>query len=483
MFDLRPILLANGILLGMLSIVMLIPMLLDLLIDNDDWMVFAQSSFITGFAGGILYLANRGYKGTFNLRQAFVFTSVTYLFICSFGALPFYLGNFDMGVVDAFFEATSGITTTGSTVLIGLDNMPPGILLWRSLLNAIGGMGIVVLALAVLPMLQIGGMQLFRTESSDTSEKILPRVTQIAAVITMVFLGLMLMCAICYWMAGMNGFDAFNHAMTTIATGGFSTHDTSFAYYDGMPTVQWVGIVFMMCGGMPLILFYQILKGRPLALWNSIQVRWFVTIIMAVSLILAVWLIVVHDADPMRALRESMFNVVSIITTTGFASADYAHWGSFAVCVFFMITVVGGCTGSTSGGIKIFRFHILYQTANAQVARLIHPHGVFVPRYQGKPIPDGVATSVTTFIILFGFSFTVLAVLLSLYGLDFLTCMSAAAQALANVGPGLGDIIGPTGTYTALPDGAKWLLSFAMIIGRLELFTVLVLLSPHFWRD
>ncbi len=482
MFDMRPILLANGILLGLLSVVMLIPMTLDLIINSPDWLVFAESAFITAFVGGILFFSNRGYKGSFGLRQAFLFTSTSYVIVSSFAALPFYIGDFDMRPVDAFFEATSGITTTGSTVMVGLDHLPPGLLLWRSLLQAIGGVGIVVLGLAILPLLQIGGMQLFRTESSDTGEKILPRVTQISSVISLVFLCLTLLCALAYYWAGMNGFDAVNHAMTTIATSGFSTHDESFGFYT-QPAILWAAAFFMVLSACPMILYYQMVRGKPLALWQSSQVRWFISTIILAIIILTSWMVIERETPLHEAIRHVSFNVISIITTTGYSSENYGGWGSFAVCLFFMLSVVGGCTGSTAGGIKIFRFQILYQTANAQVNRLIHPHGVFVPRYNQKPISDSVATSVTTFIILFGLSFTILALLLSLYGLDFLTSMSAAAQALANVGPGLGKIIGPTGNYNTLPDGAKWLLSLAMIMGRLELLTVLILLSRHFWRD
>lgn len=482
MIDMRPILLANGILLLLLSLVMLFPALLDLLIGSDDWKVFATSSFITGFTGGMLYLTNNGYKGELTIRGAFIFTTSAYLFVSAFAAIPFFLSDLNLSVVNSYFESISGLTTTGATVITNLDAMPPGILLWRSLLNAMGGIGIVVLALAILPMLQIGGMQLFRTESSETLDKMLPRTTQIALVITLVFITLMLACSICYWMAGMNGFDALNHAMATVATAGFSTHDESIAYYN-IPAIEWVSIVFMISGALPIILYFQVLRGNPMALFGNSQVRFFLGVIAAVTTVLTTWLLLTHDMEAATALRHTLFSVVAVITTTGFAAADYAHWGPFATSIFFMLIVVGGCTGSASGGIKIFRFQILFQAAKTQINKLIHPHGVFVPRYNNKPITDEVSSSVMSFIIFFGLSFTLLAVVLSLYGLDFITSMSAAAQALSNVGPGLGEVIGPTGNYTSFPDGAKWMLASAMIMGRLELFTVLVLFSPTFWRD
>ena len=482
MIDFRPILYVNGILLCILSLVMLIPMMVDLAFGHEDWRVFMVSSVFTAFIGGALYLANRGYEGTLSLRQAFLFTTTSYIVISVFCSLPLYWSELQLPFVDAYFEAVSGITSTGSTVLTGIDFLPPGLLVWRSLLNAMGGIGIVVLALAVLPMLRIGGMQLFKTESSDTMEKMLPRTTQIAAVISLVFVVLMICCALCYWWAGMSGFDAMNHAMTTVATGGFSTHDASLGYYNS-PLIESVAILFMIAGGLPIILYFQALRGNPSVIWQNTQVQTFLGIIAGVTALLIVWLVFWQDFAFLDALRYSLFNVVAVITTTGYASADYNGWGTFAVAVFFMLIVVGGCTGSTSGGIKIFRFQVLYKTARVQIRQLIQPHGVFVPLYNGKPITENISASVMSFFILFAFSFVVLAIILSIYGLDFLTAMSAAAQAISNVGPGLGEIIGPAGNYSVLPDGAKWWIAGAMIMGRLELFTVLVILAPHFWRQ
>ncbi|MCI5048956.1 MAG: TrkH family potassium uptake protein [Rickettsiales bacterium] len=482
MFEMRPILLVNGILLGLLSLIMLIPLMLDLALLNEDWKVFGMSSFITGFVGGILFLTNRGYRSTMTIRQAFIFTTFTYVIMSIFASLPLYLSELDLSLADAYFESTSGITATGATVLVGLDRMPPGLLLWRSLLNAMGGIGIVVLAMALLPMLRIGGMQLFRTESSETMDKVLPRAPQIAAVISGVFISLMLICAFCYWLAGMSGFDAINHALTTIATGGFSTHDASIGHFRN-PAIEWIAIIFMISGALPIILYYQMMKGKASALLQNAQVKGFFIIVGLATLVLAGWLIIEKSTGFIDALRMAMFNVVAVVTTTGYSSVDYGNWGTFATCIFFMLIVVGGCTGSTSGGIKIFRIQVLFETAKAQVHQLIHPHGVFIPRYHGKPITDQISNSVMSFIICFALCFTFLAVALSFYGLDFLTAMSASAQALANVGPGLGDIIGPAGNYSTLPDGPKWMLAFAMIMGRVELFTVLVLFTPSFWRD
>lgn len=480
--DLRPILFVHGILLLLLSAAMCIPLVIDLLGDHQEWEAFAQSVFVTAFVGGILYLTNQGGKKDMNIRQAFIFTTTAYIMLAAFSAQPFYYSRLELSLADAFFESASGITSTGSTILSGLDAMPPGVLLWRSVLNALGGMGIVVLALAILPMLQVGGMQLFKTESSETMEKMLPRTTQIASTIGIILAVLMSLCALCYWLAGMSGFDAINHALTTVSTGGFSTHDASIGYYDSA-AIEWIAIVFMLAGATPLMLYYQTVNGRPMAVLRNTQLQWLLSIVALATLVLCTYRFWLGDAGLHDVVRQTLFSVVTIITTTGYAVTDYNAWGPFAIGVFFIILTIGGCTGSTSGGIKIFRFQILYQTARVQLNRLLHPHGVFVPRYNRRPITEDISASVMSFIILFGASFSGLAVVLALYGLDFLTAMSAAAQALANVGPGLGEIIGPAGNYVALPDGAKWWLAGAMIVGRLELFTALILLTPAFWRN
>ncbi len=482
MLDFRPILYTHGVLLLLLSATMFIPMLVDLIVHDQEWEIFAQSIFVTLFVGAILVLTNQGKRKPMGIRQAFIFTTTAYFVLALFCAQPFYYSSIELSFVDAFFEATSGITSTGSTILFGLDKMPPGILLWRSILNALGGIGIVVLALAILPALQVGGMQLFKTESSETMDKMMPRTTQIASTIATILGILIVICALCYWLAGMNGFDAINHAMTTVCTGGFSTHDASIGHYDS-PLIEWISILFMLSGGVPIMAYYQMAHGNWLALWRNGQVRWLLSIIAIASFALLIMLLYNGQETFHTALRHSVFSVTAIVTTTGYAVTDYNAWGGYAIGIFFIILVIGGCTGSTSGGVKIFRFQILHETAKMQLNRLIHPHGICVPRYNKRPITVEISASVMSFIILFGASFSMLAVILSFYELDFLTAMSAAAQSLANVGPGLGELVGPAGNYAALPEGAKWWLAGAMIIGRLELFTALVLLTPAFWRN
>lgn len=483
MLNTRPILLVTGSLLTTLSIAMVFPAVVDAFTDNADWRAFAISAFFTSFIGITLILTNQSdeQKG-FTLKQAFIITTTAWVVIAMFAALPFMFANLGMSYTDAFFEAMSGLTTTGATVMVGLDNMPPGILLWRSILQWLGGIGIIVMAMAILPVLKIGGMQLFRTESSDKSEKVLPRVTQISSAITGIYLFLTIICAIALWIVGMGAFDAICHAMTTISTGGFSSHDASIGHFNNL-AIEAVIMFFMIMGGIPFVLYIQAMRGKPWVLFRDTQVKWFLYLLVIAITALSSWLAYNKGINWKESLMETAFNIVSIVTTTGYATRDYNQWGSFAVTVMFLLSVVGGCTGSTSGGIKIFRYQVLYETAKAQLNQLIQPHGVFRPLFNGKPISETAMSSVMSFFILFAFCFSVLAVLLSFTGLDYITSMSGAATVMANVGPGLGDIIGPSGNYSSLPDSAKWLLATGMLVGRLEIFTVLILFSPYFWRN
>ena len=324
-------------------------------------------------------------------------------------------------------------------------------------------------------------MQLFRTESSE-NEKALPRATQLASSIGLIYLGLTIACMICYQMAGMPSFDAWAHAMTTIATGGFSTFDTSFANFD-TAWAEIVAIIFMLLGGLPFILYVKTLDGNWRAILQDSQVRCFLSIVMASVLVMIAYLTLHNQADFLESLRRATFNVVSIVTGTGYTNGNYALWGGFAVALLFFLMVVGGCAGSTTCGIKVFRFQVLYSVAVSQLKQLLHPHGVFIPHYNGKAIPKGVATSVMSFFFVYIICFSILAIALSFVGLDFLTAMSGAITSISNVGPGLGDIIGPNGTFEPLPNAAKWIMCVGMVLGRLELFTILVLLIPNFWKQ
>lgn len=464
-----------------LAVAMCLPAIFDLIIGNPNWQVFLLAAALTLFIGIMLVLMTWDTVRKISIRQAFVLTTVVWVVIPSFAALPLAFADLQLSYTDAFFEAMSGLTTTGSTVMLGLDSTPPGILLWRALLQWLGGIGIIAMAIVILPLLQVGGMQLFRMESSDTSDKVMPRTTQIVTYISVLYVALTALCAVLYWTGGMSGFDAVTHAMTTIATGGFSTHDASVGYFNS-PAIDATATMFMLIGGMPFVLYLQALRGAPLRLIRDSQVRWFLaTVVIAV---LSMWFYLEGDLEGQvfKNFFRVAFNVVSVITGTGYSTEDYSAWGPFAVSVLFFLMFVGGCAGSTTCGIKIFRFQVLYATAKNQMYRLLQPHGVFIPYYNRRPIPETVTESVMGFFFLYALAFAVIAMGLGLLGLDFLTAASGAATAISNVGPGLGPRIGPAGTFATLPDAAKWLLSFGMLLGRLELFTVLVLLLPSFWR-
>ncbi|MHA1598694.1 MAG: TrkH family potassium uptake protein [Alphaproteobacteria bacterium] len=481
MMDYRPIFLVIGILLTALSVGMVVPAIVDAFAGNPDWQVFAVSSGVTLFVGVAMTLTCRAGGLRLTVRQAFVMTTLSWLLLTLFAALPFIFSELNLSFTDAYFEAMSGITTTGSTIITGLDTAPPGILLWRALLQWLGGIGIIVMAIAVFPMLRVGGMQLFRMESSEQTEKALPRTAQIASSIGAIYLVMTFVCAVAYWLAGMSGFDAVAHSMTTIATGGYSTSDGSIGQFDS-ELIDVIATVGMIVGSLPFILYLKTVQGSYAALWNDSQVQWFAAILGLAVLSVTVWLWLSGGLQPLQALRYASFNVVSVISGTGYATSDYSLWGSFAVPVFFFIMFIGGCAGSTTCGIKIFRFQILYAAARTQIHHLLQPHGVFIPYYNKRPISDEIIVSVLSFFFVFGITFALLAMGLGMLGLDYLTAISSAATAISNVGPALGPIVGPAGTFQPLPDAAKWLLTAGMLLGRLELFTVIVLFTRSFWR-
>ena len=480
MIDFRPIAFVLGILLSILAVAMLIPAAVDAIIGHPDWQVFTAAAGVTLFVGGGLLLTSRsGWQG-FSIRQAFVMTNLAWLVIAMFGALPFAFSELELSYTDAFFESMSGVTTTGSTVLTGLDSAPPGILLWRALLQWLGGIGIIVMAVAIMPVLQVGGMQLFRVEAFDT-DKVLPRAAEIAGAIALLYVALTGFAATVYWILGMTGFEAVAHAMTSIATGGFSTSDLSIGKFEN-PAIHWWASIFMIMGSLPFVLYLRAVRGNFLVFLRDSQVKVFLAILLVAVGMTAFWLWRTEVMGLDNALRYSAFNVISVMTGTGYATADFGQWGGFVMTVMFLVMFIGGCAGSTTCGIKIFRFQVLHASAKVQLLRLMQPSGVFIPYYNQRPISEAVSASVMGFFFLFVTCFAILAALLGLIGLDLVTSLSGAATAIANVGPGLGSIIGPAGTFAPLPNEAKWLLSAGMLLGRLELFTVLVLILPSFWR-
>jgi trk system potassium uptake protein TrkH len=480
--DLRPVLFVLGILLATLAGAMLVPAIVDAAHGGPDWSVFVLSAGVTLFVGIGLFLANRtARESVLNLRQAFLLTSLTWGVTCCFASVPFMLSELQLSFTDAFFESVSGITTTGSTIIADLDAASPGILLWRALLQWMGGIGIIAMAVAILPILQVGGMQIFRMESSDKSEKIKPRIQQIAGAVLKLYLALTVACIFALLALGMSVFDAVCHAMSAVSTAGFSTEDASIGHYRSAG-IEWTVVLFMFLGGATFVGMAQVAQGAPRALLADSQFRWYCTYIAAFVALVTLWQVASQGRELSDALRSSAFNVVSIATTTGFVSEDYTLWGPLPVAAMFFITFVGGCTGSTAGGLKVFRFCILGSVAGKQLRQLVHPHAVALPSFNRRPISDDVVRSVLGFFCLYGMSFALLTLGLAACGLDLVTSTSSAAQALGNVGPGLGQIVGPAGTFAPLPVAAKWLLSAGMLLGRLELLTVLVLFTPRFWR-
>ncbi len=337
------------------------------------------------------------------------------------------------------------------------------------------------MAVAVLPMLQVGGMQVFRVESFETVEKILPRAAQISGAISGLYVALTAFCMLLFMVAGMTAFEALVHAMTTISTGGFSTSDSSMGYFDSY-AIDMITTVFMIIGSLPFILFLQVLRGRPIALWQDEQVRGFLKLVVALISGVTLWLILWKDFTLADAFRYGSFNIVSVLTGTGYASTDYGQWGGFSATLFFLVMFIGGCAGSTSCGIKIFRFQVLIKSMQSWMEHILQPNGMFVARYNGRPIPKDVRSSVLSFLVLFFLVFVILSIGVAETGVDWLTALSSVGTSMANVGPGVGDVVGPAGNFSSLTDTAKWLLSLGMLIGRLEVFSVLVLFSPAFWR-
>ena len=478
----RTVFFAIGILLIILGLFMLIPFIIQWLHDEKNG-TFLSSSSITIFIGILLVLSNQEESKRLNLQQAFLLTTLSWSSIAIFGCLPFLLSNLNLSFVDAFFESMSGITTTGSTIIVDLDNAPKGILMWRAILQWLGGIGIIVMAITILPLLNIGGMQLFRMESSDTTEKILPKTREVTLIISTIYFALTFVCGISYWFFGMNIFDSVAHSMTTIATGGFSTYSSSIGHFQS-PKIEIIATIFIILGSLPFIAYLKFIKGNKKIFLQDVQIRGLIYILIISVLLMFLYLLFSNNEYSfLENLRISTFNVVSILSGTGYVTSDFSLWGKFPLIFFLFLMFIGGCAGSTTCGIKIFRFQILGHFMLNQIKKLVYPRGIFFMKYNNEKIINTFIYSIMTFVFLYFFIFFILATILSLNGLDFVTSISGAASAISNVGPGLGDVIGPSGNYYDLPNFSKLSLSLGMLLGRLELFAVLVLFFPAFWKN
>lgn len=481
MFDVRPVAYVIGLLVAALGFTMFLPMAVDIAEGLGEWPVFLESALITILVGTLTALAcANAEKSRLSIQQTFLLTTGVWVALPVFGALPFVLGATEASFVDAFFEAMSGMTTTGSTVLSGLDDLPKGILLWRGLLQWLGGIGIIVVAMVFLPELRVGGMQIFRSEAFDTMGKILPRATQISSSISSIYVSITLVCALAYIATGMNTFDATVHALTTVSTGGFSNYDASFGTFSG--PAEYVASFFMILAALPFVRYVQLVNGNRVAIFRDSQIRVFLILIAILVVITSSVLVYIFPHHPEQAVREALFNITSILSGTGYASVDYMEWGAFLISIFFFIGLIGGCAGSTACSVKIFRYQILFASIRTTLRRISAPHGVFTPRFDGRAVTPDVMGSVMSFFVLFIMSIGVLTVALGLTGLDFITSLSGAATAIANIGPGLGDEIGPAGNFGGLNVTAKWLLIFGMLAGRLELLAVFAIFTVRFWR-
>ena len=469
-----------GVLQIILGISMIIPIIFQIVFNELD-SSFIGAGIITVVFGILFFLSNMDHQKKLNLQQAFLLTALSWLSIAIFGSLPFIFSSLELSITDAFFESMSGITTTGSTIITNLNESPKGILVWRAILQWLGGIGIIVMAITLMPIMNVGGMQLFKISSNDASEKILPKSKEISLRLIIIYFVLTFLCASFYKFFGMNVFDSLTHSMTTIATGGFSNYNESIGYFNNA-SIELTAIIFIILGSIPFISYIKFLSGNKKIFIQDAQIRTFLKIILVSILIISIYLVFAYETISFKIFRQISFNVVSILTGTGYVTHQFDSWGSFPLIFFLILMFIGGCAGSTACGIKIFRIQILYTFLKNQLKKIIYPRGVFFIKYDNNNLDDKFMSSIISFIYLYITIFFIITAFLSISGLDFITSISAAATSISNVGPGLGNIIGPNGNFSLLPDVSKWILSIAMILGRLELFAILVLFLPSFWR-
>ena len=480
MYNYKTVFYTLGTLQIVLGIFMLIPVIIQLIYNELD-SGFVSASIITIVFGVLFFLSNLDHNKSIDLPQAFILTALSWLSISLFGSLPFIFSDLSLNFTDAFFESMSGITTTGSTIITDLDNAPKGILLWRAILQWLGGIGIILMAITLMPIMNIGGMQLFKISSNDNAEKILPKSKEISLRLIIIYSLLTLACAILYKLFGMSYFDSLTHSMTTIATGGFSNYNESIGYFDSA-LIEINAIIFIILGSIPFIAYIKYLNGDKKIFFKDAQINFFLKTIIISIVIIFIFLLFKNYNSETFLLRQVIFNVVSILTGTGYVTTNYSDWGGFPLIFFLVLMFIGGCAGSTACGLKIFRIHILYKFFVMQLKKYIYPRGVFVLKYGDNVLNEKFISSIISFVFLYIIIFFLITTLLSISGLDFITAISGAATSISNVGPGLGGMIGPNGNFSLLPDFSKWILTVGMILGRLELFAIILLFIPSFWR-
>ncbi len=470
-----------GVLLIVLGFSMLVPITIQL-IYNEFNSTFIISSIITITFGALFFLANIDHNRSLSTQQAFLLTALSWIGVAIFGSIPFIFSDLNLSLTDAFFESMSGITTTGATIINNLSDTPKAILSWRAILQWLGGIGIIVMAITLMPIMNIGGMQLLKISSGDSSEKILPKSKQISLRLVLIYFSLTLLCAFFYKICGMNFFDSLTHSMTTIATGGFSNYNQSIGFFESAK-IEYVSIVFIILGSIPFISYIKFLSGNKKIVFKDEQIKLFFKLIFFSILILFIYLTIVNKSIFEIQLRAITFNVVSILTGTGYVTKEFDQWGNFPLIFFLLLMFIGGCAGSTTCGIKVFRVHMLYFFLKNQLLKIIYPRAIINLKYNNDIVQDKLIASIISFIYLYIIIFFVISALLTLTGLNFITAVSGAASSISNVGPGLGNEIGPNSNYSSLPSASKWILSVGMILGRLEIFAILVIFLPSFWRN
>ncbi len=482
MLNHKPIALVGGTVVCAVGFLLFIPMITELVYQTESWQSYAVPILLYLIVGGSLVITNRNVELKISIKEAFLITVLSWILLGVLCAVPFMYTASDLSVIDAFFESMSGITTTGATILNNLDELPKGILLWRALLQWLGGIGIVVIALVILPFLRIGGMQLFHLEGDDPYDKFLPKISSVVAKIVIVYSALTGLLFILYYLNEMTLFDALAHSLTTISTGGFSTHDSSFAYFQSN-IILFIAIIFMFVGSLPFLLLAQTNFHNILSITKDHQIRLFLIILILAIVLIYYFANSYVDGGTLDKLTTISFNTVSIISGTGYVSSDFEKWGNYASVLFLLLMFIGGCAGSTTGGLKIFRFQILFKYIHLHLKKMLKPHMVLTAQFNGKKVHESTYESVMTFFFVYILTFSASALLLSFSGLDFLTCISAAASSISNVGPGLGEIIGPKGNYNSLSDYSKFIIAITMFLGRLEMLTILIILIPSFWKN
>ena len=469
-----------GILQIILGISMIFPIIIQIIFGELN-SSFISASLITIIFGTLFLLSNLDQDKKLNLQHAFLLTALSWISVAIFGSLPFIFSDLNLSITDSFFESMSGITTTGSTIITDLNSTSKAILLWRAILQWLGGIGIIVMAITLMPIMNVGGMQLLKISSTDGSEKILPKTKEISIRLIIIYIALTFLCALFYKIFGMKFFDSLTHSMTTIATGGFSNYNDSIGHFNNFK-IEMTSMIFIILGSIPFIAYIKYLSGTKNIFITDTQIKSFIKIIFFSILILFLYLVIFNKSFSEISLRSISFNVISILTGTGYVTQNFDSWGNFPLIYFLMLMFIGGCAGSTTCGIKIFRVQILYLFIKNQLKKIIYPRGIFIIKYDNNNVNEKFMASIISFIYLYIVIFFVIAALLSLSGLDFTTSISGAATSISNVGPGLGELIGPNGNFSLLPNFSKWVLSFGMLLGRLELFAILVLFLPSFWQ-